>query len=63
MDLPDPLSSMPPDGLSEKTGSPSSPTSSASTCGRRFDYDMVERHAGYIFDTRARCHGEAVERL
>ncbi|WSG43024.1 nucleotide sugar dehydrogenase [Dactylosporangium sp. NBC_01737] len=28
-----------------------------------FDYDMVERHARYIFDTRARCHGEAVERL
>ncbi|MFJ6194523.1 nucleotide sugar dehydrogenase [Micromonospora sp. NPDC092111] len=28
-----------------------------------FDYDLVTRHARYVFDTRARCRGEMVERL
>ena len=28
-----------------------------------FDYDLVARHARYVFDTRNRCHGQAVERL
>ncbi|MGW5672420.1 nucleotide sugar dehydrogenase [Micromonospora sp. NPDC003776] len=28
-----------------------------------FDYDLVTRHAGYVFDTRNRCQGPTVERL
>ncbi|MCW3842592.1 nucleotide sugar dehydrogenase [Micromonospora yasonensis] len=28
-----------------------------------FDYDLVARHAHYVFDTRNRCQGPAVERL
>jgi UDP-N-acetyl-D-glucosamine dehydrogenase len=28
-----------------------------------FDYDPVVRHARYVFDTRNRCSGPAVERL
>jgi nucleotide sugar dehydrogenase len=28
-----------------------------------FDYDMVVRHARYVFDTRTRCSGAVVERL
>ncbi|WP_405432604.1 nucleotide sugar dehydrogenase [Micromonospora sp. NBC_00617] len=28
-----------------------------------FDYDLVVRHARYVFDTRNRCVGEMVERL
>ncbi|MEV4843388.1 nucleotide sugar dehydrogenase [Micromonospora matsumotoense] len=28
-----------------------------------FDYDLVTRHARYVFDTRDRCRGEMVERL
>jgi UDP-N-acetyl-D-glucosamine dehydrogenase len=28
-----------------------------------FDYDLVARHARYVFDTRNRCAGEMVERL
>ncbi|WFE56065.1 nucleotide sugar dehydrogenase [Micromonospora sp. WMMD712] len=27
------------------------------------DYDLVVRHARYVFDTRNRCHGPTVERL
>ncbi|GGM07351.1 MULTISPECIES: nucleotide sugar dehydrogenase [Micromonospora] len=27
------------------------------------DYDLVTRHARYVFDTRNRCHGPTVERL
>ncbi|MBO4165208.1 nucleotide sugar dehydrogenase [Micromonospora antibiotica] len=28
-----------------------------------FDYDLVTRHARYVFDTRDRCRGDMVERL
>lgn len=28
-----------------------------------FDYDMIEREATYIFDTRNRCRGDAVEKI
>ena len=28
-----------------------------------FDYDLVVRHARYVFDTRNRCAGPMVERL
>ncbi len=28
-----------------------------------FDYDLVVRHARYVFDTRNRCAGPTVERL
>ncbi|MEV6814694.1 UDP binding domain-containing protein, partial [Micromonospora sp. NPDC051296] len=28
-----------------------------------FDYDLVARHARYVFDTRNRCTGRTVERL
>ncbi|TDC36390.1 nucleotide sugar dehydrogenase [Micromonospora sp. 15K316] len=28
-----------------------------------FDYDLVARHARYVFDTRNRCSGDVVERL
>ncbi|WP_426514505.1 hypothetical protein ACPPVO_02545 [Dactylosporangium sp. McL0621] len=28
-----------------------------------FDYELIEEHAQYIFDTRDRCRGRVVERL
>ncbi|HUY47180.1 MAG TPA: nucleotide sugar dehydrogenase [Streptosporangiaceae bacterium] len=28
-----------------------------------FDYDLVQRSASYVFDTRHRCHGDQVEHL